>query len=174
MGNRSAPRTGGDLEGNSQPVDIHGFVALDGSSNVIGFAPTASPLNLAGPGNNVPYTRLRGFQNSLGPAGAIVSQPHTGTGLYVFTLDEAWFGVLEQWIQLTDQGAVAAVNYFVDSNVTGSTGSTTLGWFPGQNQSLAAQTVKVTFRTAAAGALANPVANSGFSMGLKVIRGLAQ
>jgi hypothetical protein len=169
-----AARTGADLEYLLQPVLIHGFVSLDGASNVIGFQPTNAPLNLAGPGNNLPYTRCRGIQNSLGPAGAIITQPHTGTGIYQFTLDEAWFGALEGWVQLTDQGAVAAVNYFIDVNATGSTGSTSLGYFPGQNQSLPAQTIKVTFRATGAGALTNPVANTGFWMSLTVVRGLAQ
>ena len=175
MGNRSAPRTGGDLEGNIQPVDLHGFISLDGSSNVIGFAPTASPLNLAGPGNNLPYTRFRGCQNALGPAGAVITQPHTSTGTYIFTLDEPWFGCLEAWLQIVDQGAVQQPNYAIDVNATAATGSSNYGWFPGQNQSLAAQTIRIRFRTTAAGgALIDPVANTGFFIGLKMVRGAAQ
>ncbi len=172
MGNPLGSRVDGTLEYES--FCLSGFIALDGSSNVIGFKPTATVPNLAGPGNNLPYTRFRGIQKALGPAGGVITQPHTGTGVYVFTLDEPWFGCLEAWIQLADQGAVAAVNYFIDVNTTGSTGSTNLGFFPGQNQSLAAQTVRVRFRTAAAGTLADPVANTGFWMGLKVKRGQDQ
>lgn len=172
MGNRLGANANINLE--YECVVLDGFIALDASSNVIGFAPTATPLVLAGPGNNLPYTRFRGLQIALGPAGGVLNQPHTGTGLYNFTLDEPWFGCLEQWIQLNDQGAVAGANYFVDVNATNTTGSTNYGWYPGQNQSLAAQTVKVTFRTAAAGALVNPVASTGWSMGLTMKRNAPQ
>ena len=172
MGNPLGSRVDGTLEYES--FMLSGFIALDGSSNVIGFKPTATPPNLAGPGNNLPYTRCRGLQKAIGPAGGVLTQPHTGTGIYQFTLDEPWFGCLEAWVQLMDQGAVAAANYFVDVNATSQTGSTNLGFFPGQNQSLPAQTVKVTFRTAAAGALVNPVVNTGFWIGLKLKRGLDQ
>ena len=175
MGNRSAPRTDASLEGNAQGISLSGFVSLDGASNVIGFAPTASPLVLAGPGNGLPYTRIRGFQNALGPAGAVVTQPHSGVGNYVFTFDEPWVFALEAWVQLADQGAVQALNYFVDVNVTPYTGNTNYGYLPGQVQSLAAQTFRIRFRTnAAGGALTDPQPNTGFFLGLKVFRGAAQ
>lgn len=175
MGNRSAPRTDGALEGNAQGINLSGFVSLDGSSNVIGFLPTASPPNLAGPGNNLPYTRMRGFQAALGPAGAIITQPHTTTGTYIFTFDEPWSYALEAWVQQIDPGAVQSLNPFLDVNCTGATGSTVLGYMPGQNQSLPAQTVRIRFRTnVAGGALTDPAANTGFWFGMKVFRGAPQ
>lgn len=175
MGNRNAPRTDGSLEGSSQGVALSGFVSLDGSSNVIGFAPTNAPPNLAGPGNNLPYTRMRGFQNALGPAGAIITQPHTSVGVYTFTFDEPWTYALEAWIQQIDPGAVQSLSAFLDVNCTNTTGSTLLGAYPGQNQSLAAQTVRIRFRTnVAGGALTDPAANTGFWFGMKVYRGAPQ
>jgi hypothetical protein len=159
VGNPLSNRATAGLE--NECLELGGFVALDGSSNVIGFQPTASPPTLAGP-----YTRLKGMQKSIGPAGGIITQPHTSAGVYVFTLDEPWFGALEAWVQLVDQGAVAQLNAGIDVNA----GPNQLGGaFPGNNPALAAQTVRVRFRVAA-GTLTDPVASTGFFMGLLLKR----
>jgi hypothetical protein len=160
VGNPFGNRAGGNLE--NETYDIFAFIALDGSSNVIGFAPTTSPPTAAGP-----YSRVRGLGKSIGQAGAVITQPHTSAGVYLFTLDEPWFGMVGAGVQLIDQGAVAAVNAFVDANV----GPNLLGGaFPGNNPALAAQTVRVRFRTASAGALADPVASTGFWLWLELKR----
>lgn len=146
-----------------EAFSLSAFFALDGSSNVIGFSPTASPPTLVGP-----YSRARGMQKALGPAGGVISQPHTATGTYVFLTDEPWQAATETWLQLLDQGAVAVVNYFIDVNVSANQLG---GANPGCNPAIAAQTVRVRFRNNA-GALTDPVANTGFYLGMKLLRGL--
>lgn len=159
MGNRDGFRTGGTFE--AQLFELGGFVALDGSSNVIGFAPTTTIPTVAGP-----YTRVLGLQKAIGPAGGIIIQPHLSAGVYSFTLDEPWYGCIEAWVQLVDQGAVAQLNPAIDVNVGGNT---ILGAFPGNNPAIAAQTVRVRFRVNA-GTLTDPVASTGFFMGLTLVR----
>lgn len=164
MGNPLGYQADKSLEGES--ISISALIALDGSSNVIGYLPTTSPLNFS-----TIFTRAKGLQRAIGQAGSIITQPHTATGVYVFTLDEPWFGAIEAWIQQVDQGAIQQVNGAVDVNVTNTTGSSNYGYFPGQDQTLAAQTVRVRFRTTAAGgALTDPPANSKFFLGLKLRR----
>ncbi len=159
MGNPLSNRADGSLE--NENISISGFIALDGSSNVIGYKPTTSPPTLVGP-----YTRALGLQRAIGQAGAVVTQPHTGAGVYVFTLDEPWQGAIEAWVQLVDQGAIAQLNYGVDVNA----GANTLGGAnPGNNPALAAQTVRVRFRNNA-GTLTDPAASTGFWIGLKLKR----
>ncbi len=159
MGNPFANRSDNTFENESQCLSA--FIALDGSSNVIGFSPTASPPTLVGP-----YTRAKGLQKAIGPAGAIITQPHTGAGVYVFTLDEPWFAAVEAWVQLIDQGAVSQLNSCVDANVGPNTAG---GAWPGNNPALAAQTIRIRFR-ANAGTLTDPVANTGFWLGCKLKR----
>ena len=53
MGNPLANRADGSLENES--IMLSAYVALDGSSNVIGFYPTATPGTLVGP-----YSRMLG------------------------------------------------------------------------------------------------------------------
>lgn len=161
MGNPLGYQADKSLEGES--VTVSAFIALDGSSNVIGFAPTATPPTAAGP-----YTRAKGLQNAIGPAGSIKTQPHTGTGVYSFTLDEPWQGAIEAWVQQNDQGAVASLAVYVDVNAGPNTSG---GAFPGNNPAIAAQTVRVRFRNSSTGALADPVASTGFWLGLKLKRG---
>lgn len=162
MGNPLANRADQALENES--MSISAFIALDGSANVIGIYPTTGPAVLTGP-----YTRGRGLDRSIGQAGAVVTQPHTSAGVYVFTLNDPWFAGTEAWAQLVDQGAVAQLNYGVDVNVTAVTGSSSYGFMPGQNQTLAAQTIRVRFRVAA-GTLTDPVASTGFWLGIKLKR----
>jgi hypothetical protein len=159
MGNPLSSRADGSLENES--LALSAFIALDGASNVIGFMPTATPASVVGP-----YTRAKGLQKAIGPAGGIIIQPHTATGVYIFTLDEPWFAATEAWVQLVDQGAVAQLNAAVDANVGPNTNG---GAWPGNNPALAAQTVRVRFRINA-GTLADPVANTGFWLGLKLKR----
>ena len=159
MGNSLTNRADGSFENES--ISLSAFIALDGSSNVIGFAPTATPPTLAGP-----YTRAKGLQKAIGPAGGVVTQPHTSTGVYVFTLDDPWFAAIEAWVQQIDQGAIAQLTYAIDCNV----GPNTLGGaWPGNNPALAAQTVRVRFRNNA-GTLTDPAASTGFWLGLKLKR----
>lgn len=159
MGNRLLYQADKSFEGES--VSISAFIALDGSSNVIGYAPTASIPTAAGP-----YTRALGLQKSIGPAGGIITQPHTGTGVYVFTLDDPWYGAIEGWVQQIDPGAVNLVTPYVDANVGAAQ---VLGAFPGNNPALAAQTVRVRFR-GTTGTLTDPAASTGFWLGLKLRR----
>jgi hypothetical protein len=154
----------------NEGLELSGFISLDASSNVQGYLPTTSAYSLAGASNSQPYTRMKGLQKAIGQYGAVVTQPHTATGVYTFTLDDPWFGCLEAWVQLIDQGAVSTIAGFVDVNATGTTGSSSYGFFPGQNQSLAAQTVRVRFRAASGGALTDPAASTGFFMGLLLKR----
>lgn len=159
MGNPLGFQADKSLEGESYALSA--FIALDGSSNVIGFAPTASPFNIAGP-----YTRAKGVQKAIGPAGGIITQPHSSAGVYLFTLDEAWFAGTEAWVQLLDQGAVAQLNTMIDANVTSGQA---LGYFPGQEPALTAQTIRIRFRINA-GTLTDPVASTGFYFGMKLKR----
>lgn len=159
MGNPLGTQADKSLEGES--FCISAFIALDGSSNVIGFAPTGAPFSLAGP-----FTRAKGLQKAIGPAGAIVTQPHLSAGVYSFTLDEPWWSGTEAWVQQIDPGAVASLNAYIDANVTSGTG---LGYFPGQEPALAAQTIRVRFRSTT-GVLTDPTASTGFYMGLKLKR----
>lgn len=159
MGNPLSNRADGSLENES--IMLSAFAALDGSSNVIGFAPTASTPTLVGP-----YSRMRGAQKALGPAGAVITQPHTTTGTYIFTLDDPWFAGLEAWVQLVDQGAVAQLNYGIDCNVSANQLG---GANPGCNPALTAQTIRIRFRNNT-GTLTDPVASTGFWFGLKLKR----
>jgi len=161
MGNPFSSQVLAHLEHDA--VQVNGFVALDGSSNVIGYAPTT-------PGGIVltnSYTRCKGLQKSLGPAGALLYQPHTGTGLYVFTLDEPWFALLDGGITFTDQGAVAPLATYIDANVTNQTAN--IGFMPGNEVALGVSTVKCTFRNTS-GTLTNPVASTGFWLNLTLMR----
>ncbi len=160
MGNPLSNRADGSLENES--LTISAYIALDGSSNVIGFMPTATPPTAVGP-----YSRAKGLQKAIGPAGGIITQPHTGAGTYIFTLDEPWFAATESWVQLVDQGAVAGLSWYIDANVGPNTSG---GAWPGNNPALAAQTVRIRFRSAAAGALTDPVASTAFYFGLKLKR----
>lgn len=164
MGNPLGWQADKSIEGES--FSVSALIALDGASNVIGYLPTTSPLNLS-----TIFTRAKGFQRAIGQAGSVITQPHTGVGVYVFTLDEPWFAAIEGWVQQADQGAVQQVTAGVDINVTNTTGSANYGFFPGQDQTLAAQTIRVRFRTTAAGgALTDPPINSKFWLGVKLRR----
>jgi hypothetical protein len=160
MGNPITNRADGSFENES--VSISAYIALDGAANVIGFMPTATPPTAVGP-----YSRLKGAQNALGPAGAIKTQPHLSAGVYSFTLDEPWFAGTEAWVQLVDQGAVAGLSWYIDANV----GPNTLGGaWPGNNPALTPQTVRIRFRSAAAGTLTDPVVSTAFYWGIKLKR----
>lgn len=161
MGNPFSNRADASLENES--VVISAYIALDGSSNVIGFMPTATVPTAAGP-----YTRAKGLQKAIGPAGGIITQPHQGAGNYIFTLDEFWFAAIEAWVQQGDPGAIQPLSYYIDANVGPNTNG---GAWPGNNPALAAGTVRVRFRTQAAGfALTDPAANTSFWLGLKLKR----
>lgn len=159
MGNPLSNRADASLENES--IVVSAFVALDGSSNVIGYAPTNGSATLVGP-----YSRMKGLQVALGPAGGVITQPHTSTGVYTFTLDSPWFAGLEGWVNLNDQGAVAQLNAMIDMNVTANQLG---GALPGANPALAAQTIRIRFRNNA-GALTDPVASTGFYWGCKLKR----
>lgn len=160
MGNPFTNRADGSFENES--VSLSAYVALDGSSNVIGFAPVSTPPTLVGP-----YSRLKGAQKSLGPAGGVIVQPHLSAGVYSFTLDEPWFAGTEAWVQLVDQGAVAGLSYYIDANVGPNTNG---GAWPGNNPAIAAQTVRIRFRATATGTLTDPVASTAFYWGIKLKR----
>jgi hypothetical protein len=149
------------LEGDA--CSINAFIAIDGSSNVIGIAPTTPGLFSA----TTAYTRAKGMSIAIGQAGSIVTQPHTATGTYLFTLDEPWVALLNPGVSLVDQGAVAALSSFIDANVTTATSG--LGAYPGQNMTLAPRAVRVRFRNNA-GALTDPVASTGFWLTLTMKR----
>jgi hypothetical protein len=138
-------------------VSINAFIALDASANVVGFQPTLPGVAVA----TTPYTLAKGIQIALGPAGGVITQPHTGTGIYLFAFDEPWVGLINAGVQLIDQGAVAGLSAYCDANVT-SGNSSNIGSIPGTNPAITAQSLRVTFRTAASGALANPVVSTGF------------
>lgn len=144
-------------------AQINAFIALDSSSNVLGYYPTAPGGVTTGS-----YSRVKGLGLALGPAGAVITQPHTATGTYIFTLDEPWFSLVNADVQLIDQGAVAGVNAYVDANVTNWTSG--YGYMPGQNMSLSPREVRVLFRAASNGALTNPVASTGFWLNLTLKR----
>jgi hypothetical protein len=143
-------------------VLISGFVALDGSANVLPAKPTNAP-----PGTG-PYTLLKGAQKAIG-AGTIITQPHTGTGIYQFTLDNAYFALLGAWVISQDPGATTTIDPFVNANVRANTTSPDAGVQPGTDPTIAAQTVKVSFRIGA-GTLTNPPANVGFWLTLLLKR----
>lgn len=135
---------------------IEGFIALDGSSNVIGIAPTAAP-----PGAG-PYTVCKGLTSALGVAGAVVNQPHISTGLYEFTLDQPFMALLNADVTLLDAGAVAYPNSTFKANVRANTTGPRAGIDPGTDPTLTPLTIYLRFRTASSGALADPPASSGF------------
>jgi hypothetical protein len=149
------------LEGDA--CTINAFIAINGASDVIGYAPTTPGAFSA----TTLYTRGKGLQTAIGQAGAIKTQPHTGVGIYLFTLDEPWVAMLNSSANSVDPGAVAVAVPYVDANVTTATSG--LGAYPGQLMTLSPQTVRVRFRTAA-GALADPPANVGFFLCLTLKR----
>lgn len=142
---------------------IAGFIAIDGSSNVIGTAPTAAST----PVGAGPYSLCKGLLGNVGPAGAVVYQPHTATGVYTFVLDKAWYALLAADITLLDPGAVALPGWTVTANVrastaTGPNGGRPNGADPGTSAAIAAQNVIVRFRTVATGAAVDPTVSTGF------------
>jgi len=162
MGTALTSQTVGHFE--NDVTEIFGFFALDGASNVVGYQPTAAGALVA----TTPYSRLKGAQKALGPAGAVVLQPHTAAGVYIITLDEPFFALMAPWAQLTDQGAVNALTPYFDANVT--SGSTAvIGAMPGNNPAITFQTIRLRWRTGA-GALADPVASTGFWLGFTLKR----
>ncbi len=152
-GNRLYSRTLGHFEKGA--VIINAFIALDGSSNVVGYAPTTPGSAVA----TTAYSLPKGLSNALGPAGGVLNQPHTATGTYIFTLDEPWVCLLNADVMFLDQGAVNALNFFVDANVSNQ--SANIGSLPGNNPALTPNTVRVRFR-GGTGTLTDPVANTGF------------
>jgi hypothetical protein len=161
MANPFSTQTWSHLEGDA--CSVNAYIVLDGSANVVGYAPT-------GPGAfnaTTPYTRARGLQAKIGQAGAIVLQPHTATGTYIFTLDEPWVALLNAGANLIDQGAVGSLVSYVDANVTTATSG--LGAYPGNNTTLSPQTVRVRWRNSA-GTLTDPVVSTAFFLTLTMKR----
>ena len=149
--------------------DIFGFIALDGSSNVIGQAPVAAPVGAG------PYSLCKGLMKSVGIAGAVVTQPHTSTGLYTFILDEPWVALLGVNVTLLDPGAAALPMWSCKANVrnattTGPNGGRPNGADPGTDSTIAAQNVQIRFRTVATGALIDPTVSTGFWLSLLLKR----
>jgi hypothetical protein len=153
MGNPMGTRAIFHLEHNLYVMT--GFIALAANSDVIGSIPTATP-----PGAG-PYTSMKGIQKALGVAGSVITQPHMATGVYSFTLDEPWFACYGAWAQPIDQGAVSTIDPGIDINVRNSTTAPDAGQVPGTNPAIAAQTVRIRWRTSA-GTLADPAASTGF------------
>jgi hypothetical protein len=143
--------------------EILGFVALDGASNVVGYAPTTPGAAVA----TTSYTRIKGAQKAIGPAGGVLLQPHTATGTYLFTLDEPWIALLAPWAQLIDQGAVGSLTPYFDANVTNQTSG--IGALPGNNSALGVATIRLRWRNNA-GTLTDPVASTGFWVGFTLQR----
>ncbi len=135
-------------------AEIFAYIQLDGSSNVVGILPT-------GPGQNATtnYTRAVGLSNSIGQAGAIITQPHTATGTYIFNLDDFYIALVNSGVQQTDPGAVNTVTAYIDANVTNQTSG--IGNLPGNNSALGVGTVRIRFR-GTTGTLADPTASTGF------------
>lgn len=149
---------------------LSGFIALDGSSNVIGQAPVAAAVGAG------PYSLCKGLLKNVGIAGAVVYQPHTTTGTYIFVLDEAWMALLDWRVGLLDQGAVTGVQASCKANVrgtqvTGPNGGKPNGADPGTDPTIAAQNVQIRFRASiAGGALVDPVVSTGFWLSLLLKR----
>ena len=143
-------------------VEILGYIALDGSSNVIGKAPTATPVGAG------PYTRAKGLDNAIGFAGAVAAQPHDSTGEYVFTLDQPWVALIGVEVTPNDS-ASATLDASCDANVRANTTGPRAGADPGTNTSLTVQTVRIRFRNSA-GTLTDPPANGGFWLRLVLKR----
>lgn len=157
-------------------MELFGFIALDGSSNVVGIAPTATPPAAQSSGPYA-YTRFKGLTGSIGVAGAVVTQPHQSAGLYYFTLDKPWEALLDASLTFYDQGAVTGLQWSVTANVRANTSDPApiSGVFPGTNTNLSStptnQVIIVRFRTSAAGgALTDPVASTGWWMKLNLKR----
>jgi hypothetical protein len=151
---------------------ISGFIALDGSSNVIGVAPVAAST----PVGAGPYSMCKGLLGNVGFAGAVVYQPHISAGLYTFVLDKAWMALLDARVTLLDQGLVTGIQPSVKANVrattsVGANGGYPNGADPGTDPTIAAQNVQVRFRASiAGGALVDPVASTGFWLSLLLKR----
>lgn len=70
----------GSFQYEHEITNIYAYIALDANANVIGFVPTTSA-----PGAG-PFTRALGMQKSIGPAGGIITQPHTSNFSNTVTL----------------------------------------------------------------------------------------
>src|SRR6185437_8029058 len=102
------------------------------------------------------------LDKAIGFAGAVVTQPYTSTGLYKFLLDEPWIALLDWDVNLIDQGAVAIPVPVLKANVRANTTSADAGRVPGTDPAVAAQTIELRFRSAAAGALTDIAVSTGF------------
>lgn len=148
---------------------IEGFIAIDGSHNVIGQAPVSAPVGAG------PYSLCKGLMKSVGIAGAVVTQPYQSTGFYQFTLDEPWTALLGFQLTLYDQGAVALPGWGIKANVkgvttTGANGGRANGVDPGTDGTITAQTLQIKFRTVSSGALVDLAVSTGFWMRLLLKR----
>lgn len=141
---------------------LYAFFALDGSSNVIGQAPTNAPVGTG------PYSLCKGMGKALGIAGAVVTQPHTSTGLYTFSLDEPWQALIGVDLGFFDQGAVQQLTWSCRANVRSNTTGPRAGVDPGTETGLGVnQAVQIRFRTnIAGGALTDPAVSTGFWLAL--------
>jgi hypothetical protein len=130
---------------------LDGYIALDGSSNVVGLkSVTAKAANKA-------YTKFVGASKTL--------PVHTATGVYTITLDDPYNSLWNPVVTLAGaQSSTFSVE--VVANVTGNATPAT-SMEPGQDPNTAAQTVVIKFRVA--GTLTDPAASTGFwvHLGLK-------
>lgn len=143
---------------------IDGYVALDGSSNVVAAFP-ALTMPLSGKA----YTYLKGCALPV----------HTSTGTYTITLSKPWIALLD-WNVKIDSDGYNVTNLLTSlggANVTGTQSSSpTTGTFtfqgnlPGTDPSIAPQTIILRFTTAA-GVLTDPPANKGFHVHLLLKQG---
>lgn len=162
MGNPFATNGIKTLEHDVQ--DISGFIAIDGAKNVIGKIPV-----LAAPGAG-PYSRCKGLDKAIGMAGAVVTQPYISTGLYRFTLDEPWIGLIGAEVTLLDQGAVAIPTWTIKANVRATQTAADAGRVPGTDPTIAIQTIELRFRLASSGALTDIAVSTGFWLRLLLLR----
>ncbi len=144
--------------------DIFGFIAIDGSHNVVGQMPNTPPIATQ------VYSRCKGLLKSVGIAGAVVTQPYQSTGFYQFTLDEPWFALLDWDVSPLDQGAVALPSPSIKANVRANTNGYLAGIMPGTDTSIAAQTVQLRFRLPTTGALTDLAVSTGFWIRLRLLR----
>jgi hypothetical protein len=103
---------------------IYGYIALNASSDVIGFVPTTTA-----PGAG-PFTRAIGMQKSIGPAGSIILQPHANVFAGTVTLTNGSASITFSgnqtlpagtWLSFSDQPSAV---YQLASAIAASTAGT--------------------------------------------------
>lgn len=130
-------------------IQIDGYVAVDGSSDVVALLPTAST-----PISGKAYTFLPGASQTL--------PVHTSTGIYTLTLDESYNALLSASATVSPGKLIVSTGPNNVSDATGGSGNR-----PGTDPAVARRTVVFKFYNDA-GSLADIPVSTGFTVSLKL------